>query len=46
MVLAEFKELFPWKPSDMPRISKEVITHVLNIFPSIRPIAQKRRSVG
>lgn len=42
LLLIEFRELFVWKPSDMSGISEEVITHELNIDPSIKPIAQKR----
>lgn len=39
MLLVEFKKLFAWKLSDMLRISKGMITHDLNIDPSIMPIA-------
>lgn len=46
MLLIDFKELFAWKPNDMPGISKEKIVHELNIDPNIKPIAQKRRHVG
>ncbi|KAG8633903.1 hypothetical protein MANES_18G146801v8 [Manihot esculenta] len=37
---------FAWKPSDMPGIDPEVMTHKLNVFPEARPIKQRRRIVG
>lgn len=37
-LLIEFKEPFAWKPSDMPGINNNVITHEMNIGSSIRSI--------
>lgn len=44
-LIVEFKELFVWKPNDMSGISKDIITHEINIDLNIRSIAQKRRPV-
>lgn len=37
---------FTWKPSDMLRISPEVITHKLNVFPNAKLVRQKKRVFG
>ncbi|MCI33055.1 hypothetical protein A2U01_0054271, partial [Trifolium medium] len=42
-ILKENVDLFTWKPSDMPGINENVITHKLSISPDIKPIAQKKR---
>ena len=48
------KEIFAWKPSDMPGISREVIEHTLKIRSGSKPVKQrlhrfdkgKRRTIG
>lgn len=40
-LLVELKELFVWKPNDMPGISKDIIAHEHNIDLNIRAITQK-----
>ena len=39
-------DLFAWTIADMPRIDPEFIRHRLATFPSVRPIAQKRRKMS
>src|SRR5213083_684450 len=36
-------DVFPWQPSDMPGVPREVIEHHLAVFPDARPIRQKVR---
>uniref|UniRef100_A0A2N9HB70 RNase H type-1 domain-containing protein n=1 Tax=Fagus sylvatica TaxID=28930 RepID=A0A2N9HB70_FAGSY len=36
-------DVFAWSHDDMPSISTNVITHKLNVNPSIAPVKQKRR---
>ena len=48
------KDIFVWKPSDMPGISREVTKHTLKIHPGSKPVKQrlrrfdeeKRRAIG
>jgi hypothetical protein len=48
------KDIFAWKPSDMPGIPWEVVEHALKIRPGSKPIKQrlhrfdeeKRRAIG
>uniref|UniRef100_A0A2N9J642 Uncharacterized protein n=1 Tax=Fagus sylvatica TaxID=28930 RepID=A0A2N9J642_FAGSY len=37
------KDVFAWTHEDMPGIDTSVISHKLNVNPSIRPVKQKRR---
>ncbi|CAL9019127.1 unnamed protein product [Prunus brigantina] len=37
-------EVFAWSYDDMPGISPDVISHKLSIYPSFKPVKQKRRS--
>jgi hypothetical protein len=37
------KDVFAWTHEDMPGIDTSVISHKLNVNPSLRPIKQKRR---
>ncbi|CAL8991628.1 unnamed protein product [Prunus brigantina] len=37
-------EVFAWFYDDMPGISPDVISHKLSIYPSFKPVRQKRRS--
>uniref|UniRef100_A0A2N9H5N1 Integrase catalytic domain-containing protein n=1 Tax=Fagus sylvatica TaxID=28930 RepID=A0A2N9H5N1_FAGSY len=41
--LKENKDVFAWSHEDMPGINPSVISHKLNVDPSLRPIKQKRR---
>ena len=42
--LKQNMEVFAWKQEDMGGINPIVITHRLNVSPSLKPIKQKRRS--
>ena len=42
--LRQNKDVFAWKQADMRGIDPTVITHRLNVSPSLKPIKQKRRS--
>ena len=42
--LRQNKDVFAWKQADMGGIDPTVITHRLNVSPSLKPIKQKRRS--
>ena len=42
--LRQNKDVFAWKQADMGGIDPTVITHMLNVSPSFKPIKQKRRS--
>jgi len=37
-------EVFAWSHDDMPGIDPSVITHRLNVFPSSKPVRQKKRA--
>ena len=37
------KDVFAWSHEDMPGINPSIISHKLNIDPSLRPVKQKRR---
>ena len=36
-------EVFAWSHEDMPGISPEMIVHVLNVDPDMKPVKQKKR---
>jgi hypothetical protein len=36
-------DVFAWKPSQMPKIPREVIEHHPKIYPDVRPAQQKPR---
>ncbi|XP_061375190.1 uncharacterized protein LOC133317344 [Gastrolobium bilobum] len=40
------KDLFAWKPSDMPGIDPKVCCHRLTVDPKAKPVAQKKRKFG
>ena len=48
------RDIFTWKPSDMPDILREVTEHTLKIHPGSKPVRQrlrhfdekKRRTIG
>ena len=37
------RDIFAWKPSDMPGISREVTEHALKIHPGSKPVKQHMR---
>ena len=37
------KDIFAWKPSDMPGIPREVTEHALKIQPGSKPVKQRLR---
>ena len=37
------RDIFAWKPSDMPGILREVIEHALKIKPGSKPVKQRLR---
>ena len=41
--LQENRDIIAWKPSDMPRVPRELIEHTLNVDPNSKPIKQKLR---
>jgi len=45
-VLRNNKDLFAWKPYDIPGIDPEVICHKLSVCREARPVSQKRRKLG
>ena len=40
-LLRDNKDIFAWKPSDMPGISREVTEHTLKIHPGSKPVKQR-----
>ena len=41
--LRENIDVFAWSHEDMPDIDPSVITHNLNVYPSFKPVRQKKR---
>ena len=41
--LKESTDVFAWSHEDMPGIDPSVITHHLNVYPSFKPVRQKKR---
>ena len=41
--LKDNRDVFAWSHEDMPGINPSIISHKLNVDPSLRPIKQKRR---
>ena len=39
-------DVFTWSHEDMPRIDPSVITHQLNVYPSSKPLRQKKRVIA
>ncbi|GJU14017.1 hypothetical protein Tco_1136413 [Tanacetum coccineum] len=39
-------DVFVWEPSDMMRVPRKIIEHVLNANPSVEPFCQKRRMLA
>ncbi|KAL0457961.1 UNVERIFIED_CONTAM: hypothetical protein Slati_0423300 [Sesamum latifolium] len=44
--LRKNKDIFAWTPQDLEGIDPGVITHHLNLDPTIRPVKQKKRHFG
>ena len=42
--LKQNKDVFAWKQEDMGGIDPAIITHILNVSSSFKPVKQKRRS--
>jgi hypothetical protein len=41
--LLENRDIFAWKPADMPRVPRELIEHELHLDPKAKPIKQQLR---
>ena len=41
--LKKSMNVFTWSHEDMPGIDPSVITHCLNVYPSSKPVCQKKR---
>ena len=41
--LRENRDIFAWKPSDMPGVPRELAEHKLNADPKVRPVKQSLR---
>ena len=41
--LKKSTNVFAWSHEEMPRIDPSVITHRLNVFPSYKPVRQKKK---
>ena len=50
----ENRDIFAWKPSDMPGVPRELAEHTLNIDPKFKPVRQflrrfneeRRKAIG
>ncbi|GJX33498.1 reverse transcriptase domain-containing protein [Tanacetum coccineum] len=42
-LLKNSMDVFAWEPADMTGVPRRIIEHVLNVNPSIEPVAQKRK---
>jgi hypothetical protein len=49
-VLVEFlyenRDIFPWQPSDLTGVPKELAEHALQIIPGSKPVRQAMRRFG
>ena len=41
--LKKSMDVFAWSHKDMPSINPSVITHRLSVYPSSKPVCQKKR---
>jgi hypothetical protein len=41
--LQENRDIFAWKPADMPRVPRELIEHELHLDPKAKPVKQRFR---
>ncbi|KAL0445085.1 UNVERIFIED_CONTAM: hypothetical protein Slati_2231200 [Sesamum latifolium] len=46
LCLQRNEDIFAWTPQDLEGIDPKMITHHLNIDPSIKPVKQKKRHFG
>jgi hypothetical protein len=44
--LRENRDIFAWKPSDMPGVPRELAEHRLHIDPNAKPVKQPLRRLG
>ena len=52
--IRENRDIFAWKPSDMPSVLRELAEHTLNIDPKFKPVKQflrqfneeRRKAIG
>lgn len=42
----ENRDIFAWKPSDMPGVPRELAEHKLHVNPRVRPIKQSLRPLN
>lgn len=45
-LLHSYKDVFAWKPGDMPKTDPQTICHHLNINPNARLVIQPRSAMG
>ena len=43
LLLKEFRDVFAWDYSEMPRLDPGLVVHTLNIDPEAKPVAQSAR---
>ena len=43
LLLKEFKDIFAWDYSEMPRLDPRLVVHMLNVDPEAKPVAQPAR---
>ena len=43
LLLKEFRDVFAWDYSEMPRLDLRLVVHTLNVDPEARPLAQLAR---
>ena len=43
LLLKEFKDIFAWDYSEMPRLDPRLVVHMLNVDPEAKPVAQPTR---
>jgi phosphorylcholine metabolism protein LicD len=39
--LQDNRDIFAWKPSDMPGVPSELIEHKLHVYPNTKPVKQR-----
>ena len=39
LLLKEFKDIFAWDYSEMPRLDPRLVVHMLNVDPEAKPVA-------
>ena len=43
LLLKEFKDVFAWDYSEMPRLDPSLVVHTLNVDPQAKPVTQPAR---